>query len=145
MSVNLLAYLKHEEQLLQEIVILAEKQQKALVQYDATMLEEIISYQNVMNQSLKKAEEKRITMLMSWLSINRNDATNLKLSSLEDHFQKENLKELKALRKNMKSLISKLNSQNNTNRVLTNRARISINEMISHFTNGRNLVCNVKI
>ncbi len=145
MSVNLLAYLKHEEQLLQEIVILAEKQQKALVQYDATMLEEIISYQNVMNQSLKKAEEKRITMLMSWLSINRNDATNLKLSSLEDHFQKEDLKELKALRKNMKSLISKLNSQNNTNRVLTNRARISINEMISHFTNGRNLVCNVKI
>lgn len=145
MNVNLLAYLKHEEQLLQEIVVLAEKQQKALIKYDATMLEEIISYQNVMNQSLKKAEENRISMIMNWLSVSRTDATKLRLSALETYFSKEDLQELKKMRSSMRGLINKLNSLNTTNKVLTNRARISVSEMISHFTNGRNYVCNVKV
>ncbi len=145
MNVNLLAYLKHEEQLLQEIVVLAEKQQQALIKYDAQMLDEIISYQNVMNQSLKKAEENRITMIMNWLSISKSDAAKLKLSALENNFPKEDMKELRKLRSSLRSLITTLNSLNNTNRVLTNRARISVSEMITHFTNGRNYVCNVKV
>lgn len=145
MNVNLLAYLKHEEQLLKEIVVLAEKQQKALIKYDAIMLEEIVSYQNVMGKSLRKAEENRINLLVRWLGISVGEASKLKLSAIEKHFEKEELKELKKLRVSLRSLVSELNSLNNTNRVLTNRARMSVGEMISHFTNGRNYVCNVKV
>lgn len=145
MNVNLLAYLKHEEQLLKEIVVLAEKQQKALIKYDAIMLEEIVSYQNVMGKSLRKAEENRINLLVRWLGISISEASKLKLSAIEKHFEKEELKELKKLRTSLRSLVAQLNSLNNTNRVLTNRARMSVGEMISHFTNGRNYVCNVKV
>ena len=86
MNSNIFAYLKHEQQLLEEMVSLAEKQQKALIKYDTKMLEEIASYQEVVAKSLRKAEEHRINLIMSWLSVPRQDAAGLKLSALEKHF-----------------------------------------------------------
>lgn len=145
MNSNIFAYLKHEQQLLEEMVSLAEKQQKALIKYDTKMLEEIASYQEVVAKSLRKAEEHRINLIMSWLSIPRQDAAGLKLSALERHFANEELQEIKSIRLTLKSLLNKLQGLNTMNRVLTNRARTSIGEMISHFTHGRNYMCNVKV
>lgn len=145
MNANIFAYLKHEQQLLEEMVTLAEKQQRALINFDTKILQEIVSYQEVVAASLKKAEDSRVKMLMSWLSISAQDARKLKLSALEEHFKNEELKELKKLRLRLKSLMNELNSLNSLNRVLNNRAKHSINNMMSHFALGRNFLCNVKV
>ncbi len=145
MTSNLFTYLKHEQQLLMELVALAEKQQKALIKFDASMLEEIASYQAVVAKSLRQAEDHRITLLMSWLSLTRPEASSLKLSVIEKYFKDEELKEMKKLRLELKKLLNQLQSLNTINRVLANRASHSVREMISHFTNGKNYVCNVRV
>lgn len=145
MTSNLFTYLKHEQQLLTEIVLLAEKQQKALIQFDSSLLEEIASYQDVVAKSLREAEEHRITLLMAWLKISRREAVSLRLSSLEKHFQKEELSELKHIRTQLRGLLNKLQTTNTMNRVLANRAKNSVKEILQHFTNGTKHVCNVKV
>jgi hypothetical protein len=145
MTSNLFNYLKHEQQLLIELVALAEKQQKALIKYDTSMLDEIASYQNVVVKSLRQAEEHRINLLMSWLGITRIEASSLKLSALDKYFKNEELKELKSIRTELKKLMTQLQSLNSLNRVLTNRAKNSVREMLSNFTNNNNFVCNVRV
>ncbi len=145
MTSNLFTYLKHEQQLLSELVSLAEKQQKALVKYDTTMLDEIASYQNVVVKTLRQAEDHRINMLMSWLNLSRVEASSLKLSALEKYFKNEELKELKTIRTELKKLMTQLQSLNTLNRVLANRAKNSVREMLNNFTNNNNFVCNVRV
>jgi hypothetical protein len=142
---NLFAYLKHEQQLLEEMVSLAEKQQKALIKFDVTMLDEITSYQEVVAKSIRLAEERRISLLMNWLTLSRKEAVALKLSSLDSHFKNDELKEFRKIRASLKGLLSRLQGLNSINRALANRARNSVAEMISHFTNGKNYLCNVKV
>lgn len=145
MTSNLFTYLKHEQQLLKELVSLAEKQQKALIKYDTSLLDEIASYQTVVVKSLRQAEDHRINLLMSWLGISRIEASSLKLSALEKYFKNEELKELKAFRSDLKKLMTQLQSLNSLNRVLTNRARNSVKDILTHFTNSNNFVCNVRV
>ena len=145
MEKNLFTFLKYEQQLLEELVRLSVQQQKALIKFDATLLEEIAAYQDEVAKSLKQAEEQRINMLMSWLSLNRRQASSLTLSALSKNFKGTELEDIKDLRKQMKILVDKLHSTNSLNRVLANRASNNIKEMIVHFTNGTNQLCNVKI
>lgn len=145
MEKNLLTFLKYEKQLLEELVRLSAQQRTALIKFDVTLLEEIASYQEEVAKSLKQAEEQRINMLMSWLSLTRKQACAIKLSALSKNFSGTDLKDITELRKTMKVLTEKLHATNSLNRVLANRASNNIKEMIIHFTNGTNQLCNVKI
>ncbi len=145
MVVQLLTYLKHELQLLTEMNRLADIQQKALINYRTSELEEVSSYQEHMARSLAEAEENRIELLIKWLDISRDDALNLRLSTLEKEIQGEELKELKNMRRQLQEQMTKLDQTNKTNRVLTNRGQRSINKIIGMFSDGRNHVCNVKV
>jgi flagellar biosynthesis/type III secretory pathway chaperone len=145
MLTNLFSYLKHEQNLLKELLTLADKQQKALIKFNTKELESITAYQVEVSTGLKDAEEHRITMLMNLFGIARKDAVNLTLSSLERYYQGEDLDEIRQLRLELRALTSKLQSINTMNRVLANRARNSVGELLSVFTNGTNRICNVKI
>jgi hypothetical protein len=145
MLTNLFAYLKHEQNLLKELISLADKQQKALIKFNTKELERITTYQVEVSTGLKDAEEHRITMLMNLFGIPRKDAANLTLSSLEKYYEGEDLDEIRHLRLELRALTSKLQSTNTMNRVLANRARNSVGELLSVFTNGANRICNVKI
>jgi hypothetical protein len=142
---NLFAYLKHEQNLLKELLTLADKQQKALIKFNAKELERITAYQAEVSSSLREAEEHRIMMLMNLFKIQRKDAVNLTLSSLEKFYEGEDLDEIRHLRLELRALTSKLQTTNTMNRVLANRARNSVGELLSVFTGGTNKICNVRV
>ena len=145
MNHNLLALLKFEHQLLKEMVSLAEQQQNHLIKFSAIELEKISSYQSEISSNLRLAEEKRIKILMNDLKMSRNQAMNLTMSEIVRNFVSEDAAEYKTLQKELKYLVNKLQNFNVVNRVLANRARISVRELLGFFTNGTNQVCNVKI
>jgi flagellar biosynthesis/type III secretory pathway chaperone len=145
MFTNLFSYLKHEQQLLRELVLLAERQQKALIKFDIKELNKVTSEQNELSKSLKEAETHRIETLMKIFRISRKDAASITLSSLEKHYETEDLNELRKLRLELRALTSKLQAQNSMNRVLANRAKMSVGEILNMFTNGSKHICNIKV
>ncbi|MCL5990823.1 MAG: flagellar protein FlgN [Bacteroidetes bacterium] len=142
---NLLTYLKYEKQLLKEMIVLAQKQQSALIKFNTNELDRITSYQSEVSKSLKQAEEKRIKMLMAMFGVSRVEATNMRLSAIIEKMNKEDVLELETMKGEMNSLIGNLQHFNTLNRVLSNRARNSVREILTILTNGTNNVCNVKV
>lgn len=142
---NLLTYLKYEKQLLKEMVVLAQKQQSALISFNTNELDKITTHQSEVSKSLKQAEDKRIKMLMSMFGVSRVEATNMRLSAIIDDMNKEDVHELETMKGEMNTLITNLHQFNTLNRVLANRARSSVREILTILTNGTNNVCNVKV
>jgi hypothetical protein len=64
MEQKLIGCLQYEQQLLQEMLRLADRQQTALVNYRLSELSEIISFQDALILNMRKAEEKRVSLLM---------------------------------------------------------------------------------
>jgi len=145
MEHKLFGYLQYEYQLLQEMIRLAERQQVALVKYHISELSEITSFQEALIKSIREAEMKRISFLMTWFGINSKEATELQLSTiiekLEDH---QIYEKFKNIRSELKKSIDRLYNLNATNRLLTNRARINVKELLDYVTNGK-AVCNVEV
>lgn len=140
-----ITFLKFEEQLLSELVRLSQRQQLAIVRNDIREIQEINSYQVELNKNLLKAEDDRFLILTNWLKINKSDSRKIKLSDLKKYINKDEAKELQRIQKSFEVLIQQLHTLNNTNRMLINRARISIKEMIDYITNGTQNVCNFKV
>jgi hypothetical protein len=145
MQAKLFTFLKHEQQIIKELIAMAELQQKALVEFKLSELERIAQYQENLGRNLREAEEQRIGLLMNWLKAPRKDIVNLRLSALERFFKNEELIELKKLKKSMRNLLNRLHALNTTNRVLSNRAKKTVGDIISVFTNGSNHMCNVRV
>jgi hypothetical protein len=145
MEQQLYGYLQFEQQLLQEMIRLADKQQNALVNYHISELSEITSFQEAIIINIRKAEEKRISLLMQWLGVTRKEATTLKLSEIENKIKnKEVCAEINKIQSDMRSMIERLQNLNTTNRVLTNRARTNVKEMMDYITGGKT-VCNYEV
>jgi hypothetical protein len=145
MEQQLYGYLQFEQQLLEEMIRLADKQQSALVNYHISELSEITSFQDALIINMRSAEEKRIVLLMQWLGVSRKEAFELKLSALEEKIQNEEVcSDIKKMRKELRKMIDKLQNINATNRLLTNRARTNVKEMIDYITGGK-AVCNIEV
>lgn len=142
---KLLTYLKYEEQLLLELNNLAEKQQFALVKFQMDELEQIVKYQEEVANNLKLAEDQRMHLLMSYFRISKREAMELSLSKIEEYFSNEEKVEINKVKAKLKRLLSDLSDKNLANKVLTNRARHSIREIINVFTNGNNNVYSVRV
>jgi hypothetical protein len=145
MLTKLFTYLKHEQQLLSEMIELADKQQTALIRFDSAELSKITSYQLELTRTLNEAEQYRINLLMKWLNIPQEQAKKIRLSSFEKFLKSDELKALRTMRLALRDLVSKFNSMNTTNRALANRARANVREALSALTNGSNRMCNVRI
>ena len=136
MEQQLYGHLRFEQQLLEELVRLARKQQTALVNYNVTELEEITAFQDELIKNVRNAEEKRINLITAWFGISRKDAANLRLSSLEQY--------IKNMRENMNDLLEQLQNLNITNNLLINRANAGIKEIVTAITGGKS-VCNATV
>ncbi len=145
MFAKFLTFLKFEEQILAEILRLSEKQQFAIINHNIKELEEINSYQNELNKNLFKAEQERMQILANWLNINIANIKNLKISDLKKYLTKEEYKELVKIQNNFKTMIDKIYNNNNTNKILINKAKQNIKEMLDFLTNGTQNVCNYKV
>lgn len=142
---KLIAILETEIKQLGEIILLAKRQQKALVNYDVIELGLIATGQEELIKKLKETEEFRIKLLISWLGITKKDALSLKLSKIEEQLKSEAYEIIKNLRQILNQKLFVLINLNSTNRALANRAQSSINQIISILTSGTNHVCNVRI
>ena len=69
----------------------------------------------------------------------------LKMSALEGQIKDTNVSnEMKKMRKELKKMMDCLQNLNSTNRLLTNRARVNVKEMMTYITGGKS-VCNVEV
>lgn len=144
MEDQLFKYLEYEKKLLKELLLLTKDQQKALVQFDLKELENITAKQDESQYRLRKAEEYRIRFITEWLKIDRVKASSMKLSDVAELLNESNKSSINKYKNELQSLTSELNSINTTNRILANRAKHSVNELLNIFTEG-NTVCNVKV
>ena len=145
MEHKLFGYLQYEYQLLQEMIRLAERQQVALVKYHISELSEIISFQEALIKSIRDAEKIRIAYLMEWLGIGMKEATEMQLSEIIERIDNEEItNELKNIRQDLRKTMEQLYNLNSTNRLLTNRARMNVKELLGYVTGGK-AVCNVEV
>ncbi len=145
MLTKLFTYLKHEQQLLAQLVALAEKQQKALISFNAADLEKVTAMQEEIARSVESAEEYRIRLLITTFNLSRKDALRLKLSTIANALDQDQKTALLKIKDNIKELIFRLNTVNKLNRTLAYRARNYVKEALGVLTNGTNQVCNIKI
>lgn len=138
-------YLNYEKDLLAHLLILSEKQQKTLIKSERRLLETITKQQEETAQKLRKAEENRLNLLMNLYNCTRIQARQIRLSEVEKSFEGEEKEKVAELRTTLNEQMEKLSQINMTNRVLANRARINLGEILGAFVSGNNNVCNVKV
>jgi hypothetical protein len=134
-----------EKDVIEKLVDLAKSQQQCLIKFDISQLNEITPNQDYLQKQLKGYEEYRVKLLMKWLEINSNDALSLKLTTLEKKLNRRDMALLKPIRIELQKLVLELQSLTNTNRVLVNRAKNSVQNILNLFTRNGNQIVNKKI
>lgn len=137
--------LEKEEIILSQLVLVTEYQNRALIEYKTSSVPDIISKQDSLLSQLSKIENERIKMFMEIFKISRIEAVNLKLSMIEGKLKGDNALAVKQLRMSIAKLNSKLIKLNNENRILANRGKQSINNIIKTLNQNNNAVFNVRI
>lgn len=145
MLTKFLTFLKYEEQLVDELILSARDQQKALVEYKIDDLENALAYQNEVSKRLRKAEEQRVRYLSAWLKIPRKNAVAIQISQIEKALEGDEVRELRRVRNAFRDKLTALAALNTTNRILANRASKSVRQILALFSNGSNYMCNVRI
>ncbi len=138
-------YLRYEEQLLQELVDLAKIQQACLINLHLNKLDDISSEQEELLNRLRNAEDARINYIADWLNIAKKEASSMTMTQIIAFSDNNNYSVLSLMQESMNTLTNQLVTLNLTNRVLTNRAKHSVSELINILTNGTNNVCNVRV
>ncbi len=137
--------LEREEIILSQLVLVTEYQNRALIEYKTSNVPDIISKQDLLLSQLSKIENERINLFMNIFKITRSEAVNLKLSMIENKLKGDNALAVKHLRTTIAKLNNKLIQLNNENKILANRGKQSINNIIRTLNQNNNAVFNVKI
>lgn len=141
----LIEYLGEEEKLLKKILKLANDLNKAFIRFDSASIERVSDKQDFVLKQLSRMEEKRIDLLMQWLKLNKEEAHNLKLSTIERNIKGPEKDQIKNLKESIGSINTQLLEINRNNKILGNRSRYSVNNIMKTLTNGKNVVLNVRV
>ena len=145
MSDNLMEILEYEKALLENMLEVIDEQKEALIKYNVDDLEITNKKQEELSKQIFHTERERIDYIQNWLKISKSEASKLKLSVIENQLDDEKKIEYIKLRKYLNGLISKINDMNSMNRVLANRSRRTIQEILAVISGENNHVCNVKV
>jgi hypothetical protein len=140
---ELLELLKKEALLLDEVLKLSEKQQKALVDFDIKKVERITYLIEQASKELNHATRQRVNFVADALHLDPYDTKSLKLSEYEEIFELNGKAE--EIKKLFREKTKAMYSMNAVNRMLANRASHSIKDMLAIMMNGNRKVCNVRI
>jgi hypothetical protein len=135
--------LQKEYELLKQMLTLAEEQQTALIRYDIGAIERTTLKLNEVTREMKQCEDERINFLIKELKLNRREALTAKLTDISKKIDIPAI--LLEKREEIANAIERLANVSSLNRLLINRALISINEILSTLSNPQNSVCNVRI
>lgn len=137
--------LDREEAILKEIVLVTQKQNQALIEYKTSSIPELVNKQDALLSQLSKIENERIKMFMDNFKISRAEAVGLKLSIIEAKLKGDKAEAIKKKRVTIARLNQRLIKLNNENRILANRGKQSINNIIRTLNQNNNAVFNVRI
>jgi len=135
--------LQKEYELIKQMLTLAEEQQTALIRYDIGAIERTTLKLNEVTREMKQCEDERINFLIKELKLNRREALTAKLTDISKKIDIPAT--LLEKREEIANAIERLANVSSLNRLLINRALISINEILSTLSNPQNSVCNVRI
>ncbi|MCB0701851.1 MAG: flagellar export chaperone FlgN [Candidatus Kapaibacterium sp.] len=146
MDEKFIDFLKREKELTEKLLMLSNRLREALMSQRQDLVEKISQDQHLITAKLKEMEERRLRYMVSKLSISRVEASQLRLSEIEKTVEGENKIDLRRIRIAMKKIVAELQEVNTTNRLLSNRAKTSVSNIISvlNSRNGRK-VCDVKV
>jgi len=145
MSDSLMKILEYEKALLENMLEVIDEQKEALIKYNVDDLEITNKKQEELSKQIFHTERERIDFIQNWLKISKSEASKLKLSAIENQLDNEKKIEYIKLRKYLNGLITKINDMNSMNRVLANRSRRTIQEILAVISGENNHVCNVKV
>ena len=139
-------FLQREKELTEKLLMLSNRLREALMSQRQDLVEKISQDQHIITAKLKEMEERRLRYMVSKLCISRVEASQLRLSEIEKTVEGENKIDLRRIRIAMKKIVSELQEVNTTNRLLSNRAKNSVTNIITTLNsrNGRK-VCDVKV
>jgi hypothetical protein len=137
--------LDREEAILKEIVLVTQRQNQALIEYKTSSIPELVNKQDALLSQLSKFENERIKMFMDNFKISRAEAVGLKLSVIEAKLKGDKAEAIKKKRVTIARLNQRLIKLNNENRILANRGKQSINNIIRTLNQNNNAVFNVRI
>jgi len=138
-------FLEYEQEILVSLVQLAESQRNALIRYNISELELVTAQQAELSKKLRQAEEQRISLLMTWLNLQRKEALEMQMSKLAENLDGEDKRFIIIFKERFTLIVEKLSALSVLNRLLANRAKNNVGELLAFLTNGTNHVCNVKI
>ena len=146
MDEKFIDFLKREKELTEKLLMLSNRLREALMSQRQKKKKKISQDQHLITAKLKEMEERRLRYMVSKLSISRVEASQLRLSEIEKTVEGENKIDLRRIRIAMKKIVAELQEVNTTNRLLSNRAKTSVSNIISvlNSRNGRK-VCDVKV
>lgn len=137
--------LKSQEYLLSELLSLAEQQTNNLKNNDISLVEDNSRRQNDILNQITVNEELRIDFLSKWLNIEKKDALRLKVSSIERRLKGEALLQVKEIRESILRIQVRLDKTSKQNRILSNRAKFSVNNILKIFSSDKTAVFNVRV
>jgi len=142
---KLIEYLVEEERLLRKLLKLANDLNRAFTRFDSISIERVSEKQDFVIKQLSRMEEKRLDLIMGWLKLSKKEAYNLKLSTIERNAKGTEKEEIRVIRESIGNINQQLIDINRNNRILGNRSRYSVNNIMKMLTNGKNVVLNVKV
>ncbi len=142
---ELLGILEEERLMMNELVQSATEQQNALILLKAEDLERIAAHQSELLAALQQKEISRWKYIGAQLGISAKEASQVALSSLYPFLGMNSYEDFRTLQADLSALLSEWQSLNSTNRVLAFRARTSVKEILSFFSESDTRVCNVVV
>jgi hypothetical protein len=137
--------LKKEIRALEVLLFFTEKQHNSLRDYNISEIEKNTFDIEDAVKKLAKIEEERIEFFINWFKISKKEAQMLKLSTLEKNLKGDALILIQKLKTQLNELNTKINHYNRQNKILTNRAKYSVNNIMKMLSNSHKTVFNVKV
>ncbi len=142
---NFIEILSDQTRILNSLVTLASVLHKSLLNYDTPMVEKVTSKQEDAMARLSELEEERLELIMKWLKLSRMEADSLRLSTIEHNLNGRAKEIISELKQKISSLNTELNKLNRENRILANKARYSVSNILHMLGSDQNAMCNVKV
>ena len=137
--------LSEQTRLLNNLVTLASVLHKSLLNYDTPMIEKVTVKQDEVIAMISAQEEDRLILMMEWLKLDRMEANNLRLSTIERNLNGRAKEIVSELKSKISSLNTELEKLNRENRILANKARYSVANILHMLSSDHNAMCNVQV
>ena len=133
---ELFAVLEQETALIEDLIVLAERQQMALTHYAIEDLQTCLAEQAEYFKHLRLVERQRVRIVGTMLNKPFSEANRVTISQICEQTSRQEGEHLRRLQSTLQLRTLKLQQLNNLNRMLTERSRSFMRTVLDTLTNG---------